>query len=883
MGMSNAGEPTDVEKQKFLKKIQEWKALGFETGDLEELLNTDFNEFLRRRHLILKEQLKREKPPAEETAQGIVETGDKEITELESDSKPGTPPEDEAPEDEELLLIGAPLAPETEAELEAVDESVIEIGKPPKKLRSKAHPSRKKMAEAEEPEEAPVKKSEQVTTSVEEEEELADELEPEAEEPEETFDEEYDEFEAEEEEFEEEPVKKARKVVPRGDGEQPEGSVGGRIAGAAVIIIVILSIFYFGFQNPIIDFGGNGGTEDGEVKADFEIVSPDGFFSGSAIIFDAFNSTGKGLRYKWTIDSDFKYLEGDQRSERIKGYFVISQNSVVTKIISLEVSNNKNEDTISKDVDIKPRTFELTEESLSDEAHYKVSGTLDVSNPDGIYTITSTEGSLVIEKINLIFKTEDDQGMQTLLTGVDNVEDGFGEKHSVYERKLTQDLVLSGTVTVKPIIPGSIIPPISVATDITGSMLSTDKSYTTYQTQNTIYGLATNELNVTVQAPAISGYQFDGFEIVSKDSVESYPDLRKDPRNIRLTDLATDVLEIGDGDSFSAGGILYHWDAEKIEYVYDNPAIMVNLTIDQSTMDDYKLTKFFSAFWIAEHISQPVKTHLHAVRQEKGNTTVLNYVSEMTYYKPGVGKISSQSGGAGSGQFLDRRPGYDYIPSSNWSFIPPTGKSTAASPTSFEPFTVEQAINHAKNHEPFIDFNASHDDVYVVDGHCTATGDGGNPTGVLVWNLTFGNKDPKEALRKDALNLLILKDGSVTSKSLEIDPPPNSTNDFEPLLTFASSEDVFLNYSDKIFYNLIFNSNNKIDFENVKYGIETNLEYPNLEITSIIFTEHSKYSYLVTYTEDLGDTERIVTVVLDAETGQLLFYWDHKGTEFDLF
>ena len=110
-------------------------------------------------------------------------------------------------------------------------------------------------------------------------------------------------------------------------------------------------------------------------------------------------------------------------------------------------------------------------------------------------------------------------------------------------------------------------------------------------------------------------------------------------------------------------------------------------------------------------------------------------------------------------------------------------------------------------------------------------------------------------------------------------------SDFEPLLDFGGSEDILLNYSNSEFYNVIFNDNSRVDFFNVSYGVETNLQYPNVDITSIMFIEHSKYSYLISYNQQLPDAagQRIVSVALDGESGQLLFYWDHEDNGLSIF
>jgi hypothetical protein len=165
----------------------------------------------------------------------------------------------------------------------------------------------------------------------------------------------------------------------------------------------------------------------------------------------------------------------------------------------------------------------------------------------------------------------------------------------------------------------------------------------------------------------------------------------------------------------------------------------------------------------------------------------------------------------------------------------------------------------------------------VVSGHCTRTGAEEDPPNTLIWDLTFGSKDST-----DALNIIVEQDGTVTPEETTIDAPPNSTSEFAPLLTFTGSEDIFYNYSDENFYDVIF-TGGKIDFDSVNYSVRTNLQYPSVDITTLWLLEHSKYCYLVTSEERGADSYESTNVALDAETGQLLFYWEHQDSGFDLF
>ncbi len=874
MGYDATGgpQPTGAEKERFLKKIAEWRELGFKTDDLEDLLENDFDEFLRRRHLILKQQIPEPKPePKAPTLEEDI-----------SRKPPAVVPEAEKPEDtepkgDELLLLGEPLAPDTEAELEPEEEGVIIVGKlkPPRK--SKIHRTREEEVE----EETPV----EITFEAEEEEELEEE-------EEELEGEEEEELEEEEEGEEEiEPRKvRGKTKAPPGKREPEGGTVGGRIAAAAVIIILFLAVYYFGIVNPLdisgIGGGGGGGEEDGAVTADFVFSSADGYYVGTIITLDASNSTGKNLKYSWTFDNSFQLEEGTSKSKIIKGYFTSTENIVVKKSITLRVSNNNNEDSITKEISLSPRSFKIEEERLNDNGEFKVTGSLDINNPDGITKMESDDGEVTIHNINLKFRTRTSLPMTMELNSVDNEKDGFQQSHSVYERTIGQNLVLSGTVSGEAKISspqnGPALPKFPFSADLNGNMVSTDKSYTDFKTHNVIYAQVTNKVQINVPIK-IPNYEFDEINITSDDVIESYPDLRKNPMKFRVEDLSDDELQVGYFNVLPVGSIVYYWRAEKVEYVYERPVIKVNISVDNYTKTKYGLQKFFSAFWIAEEISQPVKAHLYSVQQQDGNTITLNYISEMTDFNSGLMKISSQTCDKSNlpNHFYSRRPGHTYEPSSNWSYLPPTGESKKDPPgSSFDGFTHEQALALANNYQPFIDYIGNHPDAYVVTGYCTASGEGGLPAGVLTWNLTFGEKSLSE--RIEGFNIVIPKEGEIYSEDVTIDAPPNSTSDFEPLLTFASSEDVLLNYSNKEFFNIIFTEEDKIDFDNVEYGVETNLQYPNLDITSIWFVEHSKYSYKITYEQSTSTEQRIVSVALDAETGQLLFYWNHKDNGLDI-
>jgi hypothetical protein len=287
--------------------------------------------------------------------------------------------------------------------------------------------------------------------------------------------------------------------------------------------------------------------------------------------------------------------------------------------------------------------------------------------------------------------------------------------------------------------------------------------------------------------------------------------------------------------------------------------------------------------WIAEDISLPVKSHLFSIQDYNNNKTKVNYITEMVSFSEGDQLISERSCDVSTddGHFYQRHPDHTYHPNSNWTYIPPTGVSTKSSDgsTSFDGFTVEKAIVLAKGDADVQNYFNANPSAYVVSGSCTASGDSGSGIvkGNLFWNLTFGKKTSN-----NGFNMKILEDGTVYTEYIQIDRPVNSTSDFEPLLSFGGAEDI-LNNDDLDFYDSIFDTTSKVDFTKVKFGIQTNLEYPNVDITSIMFIESSRYGYLVSIEEQNEAGQNIKNIALDAETGQLLYYLDHSDDGFSIF
>lgn len=841
---ANPNLPTSEEREMYLKKIHEWRELGFDTENLEDLLDSDFGEFKRKRLQILKSQ---------------VGTKDEILAEARrAPAAPGpepTPPAAEPAPKESLMLLGEPVEiEEPEVAPKKKEEAVIHVGKP---VRLPTRKARRKRAADRELEAAAVEPME--VEGIEEGKDvkfkIMDLKEGDVKRDEEELEEEEEEeFEEEEEEAKPRPKRRKR---PRKEEKRSNSGVAVLIIIIIVIIASISSYYYF-----ILRGDGDGDGTESDPGLDAIITVQPAFTdynAGEIIIFDAIDSEGDIDDHLWKMDNDFKIIEGALEERKVTGYFSPSESTEKNYTVTLTIKKGTFEDSDSIDVTVMPLSIGLTSERLDDYGEYDVDGFFDLTNPDGIVSFkTEYEGeeiTLIIRDIHIDFNTQELDPMNTQLKDAPNIEDGFWQKHSTYKRETNQNLELSGEVkgtATHPIFPE----PYEFTANIDGNMDSADEAYTDYKTLNTIKTYVVNDIDLTISIANIPIIGTIDMPMTSHNELRSYPDLRKEPQRFRIEDLSTEPIELGHTDAVEYGDIIYIWNAESVDFVYNNPAIKVNLTLDSSTMARNNLDEFFMNVWVAEDVSFPVRTYIYIESTLEGNTTTLIHKSVMKDYSAGSAVIpdSCAASAPGGSHYYFKVPNKEYQNNTDWEYLPSEGQGT----NSFNAYPPEQAIQHAESDAGFIAYKNNHPDLYVVNGYCSGTGERGIQD--LFWNLTFGEEGGK-----DGFNILVDKNGVLESTELRIDAPPNSTREFDPILTFASSEQILVDLTDTEIDDSVFNNQDEVDFSNVSYGIRANVAYPTIDITSIQVFERSKYAFYI------QNPSKGYTLALDAETGQLLF------------
>jgi hypothetical protein len=876
-------KPTEKEKAKYLSKITEWNNLGFDVTGLAELLETDFEMFKKRRLEILRGQISetpekkipaqpKEGPsePAETTELEAEDEGEAEPVTIEvapSDTAEEMVPEEEQvvrvskkEEEERLMLIGKPLPVEppppdeedtiliTDTREERVEEESRDKKEEKKVSKAAMAAGVREIAAVEEA------KEERREAKVDEEEEVPSGIVGMEAPPERKV-----------EEREERQRPKRRKTA----GKEPAGRAQMiRVFAVIVVgILIMVTLWYMMYTQEPTDGNGNGNGEILPITAVITVDKSSGI-SGETFNFNAQDSDGEISAYKWVFDADFRILSGSESSIFVTGYFAPTQAAQEDYTVTLTVEDaNGQVDTETITITINTIEVSVSEEKLDDSAKYRVNGNITVTNSKGeIASFSQDTGiealgdvDISIDKIVMNFENESNDPMTTQISESAQAEDGYMAFHDVYSRQIHQNLDVKGYMHA---VIKSTISEYEDDLQIDGSIQSDEESFTDYTTGLAIKMETTNDLSLT---STIQDPRTISLPIQSNDVLTSYPDLRQTPTRLRLNDLSDEPIKLGDRDTVVYGTIAYSWYAASADQVLGNPALKLEFHLDSGTLKDNNIDEFYLNLWLGNNKPVALKSEMHVKFKMDDNDITLNYANRLIEYLEGTKSISSNvCNEAVSGSYhyypkysdLDSKLDSEFT--SNWNFLP--NLTTTNLDHSFGDYPPDKAINDVLPLFGVNSYLTNHPDAYVTSGYLNRT------EGQLIWNLTFGTKGSSEGY-----NVRIGESGVIEESSIEISEPLNSTDEFWPLLTFAGSEYIFKAIDDDDINSNIFSAD-KINFDEVSYGVNTGLSYPTVDFTSVSNLQTQKLSYFALREKVDG----WFSTAVDGETGQLLFKWDHS-------
>lgn len=514
-------------------------------------------------------------------------------------------------------------------------------------------------------------------------------------------------------------------------------------------------------------------------------------------------------------------------------------------------------------------------ERIGDKATYDVNSLIKTTAQTGISTPWGD-----IKSLNISFT-----GPMIIQTNeTTEKEDGFGEKHHVIDRYITQKLNVGGTVEIDLGFIATLHPD--------GYIETKENSYTDLKTNTTIQRKIINNVNVYSKAENIGNMTVGS--LVSKDKIRFYTPPKEylaytsDYLNI-LSDVVPKNRTIKEGDEYTSsnGNNTYSWKAEGVDYIYEREALRINITMD-NFLTTHNFSNFNAFVWIANEISMPVKFLLKGeidLSEFSISPISFQYMATMTDYEQGEDPIPY--GDCDAKHFYEKRPGYDneFISEKNWEYVPSIGNMA----TSFDrTFTGENASIYAYNNSTgnpnlkgYLDWHAS-GNPFVVQGYY-------NETSNKTWNLTFAYRNNRrEDIYVDGYNVIITKNATnITAEGKIIESirePLIEKKDIKESLSFSAAEDIFK--KDNEIYKKAF-SNDRIDFTRFNFGIKVNV-MPSFNLLGFdldflnSFEVTGGYNYYLEKRTNSGDSMDLFRATIDGQNGQMLYVIEHSQTIEDI-
>jgi hypothetical protein len=636
---------------------------------------------------------------------------------------------------------------------------------------------------------------------------------------------------AEEEEAAEEEVA----ARPRRRAKKPSGKGNAlKIAAIVIVVIIIVGIVaaMFLVQRPP--------TAKFTVSPD-----PNTLQAGTVITFDASGSSGANsiTKYAW------EFGDGDTAEGKTVTHTYLHKGGFTA---NLTVTDSKGlTGKASQQMTVVGTLVTVPKAMIGDTVAYDISGYVDMANPDGFWTYTSTI-TIGFVKVTVVAKVTDahiviDTSKKHEMT-VDNslgtgVEDGYGELHSCVQGKTTQTMSFSGYAIVK-LYPANGAATQTLNQSVSGNANANEQACSDLDT-NTTVKTARND-QYTVRLGTSSGtapYTKSG-----SDTVTSYPKKRQEFNVNDLRDNRT--FRTGDSGEHTFGSTTFQWEVVNDEVIGTYPTLQIHITMDDASMAKNGFTTFDMDVWISSSFSAPLKTHLRTEGTQNGNRVLMDVTATYTSFSMGSQAIpfGTCTANTPDGHFYKHRPGIEYAAPDTY------GPAMGTNDPSLTAYTLPDAVAYAKAHSSGLQsYLGANSGAFLVDAYYNDSG--GTPR----WNLTFGEKDSTSAYNT------IVTQSSVTSQgNVKISTVGLSIKSYSSALTFAAAEQVFKSQSSikaKVY------SGDAINTQKYNFGSKAGvpLPEPTVPINTNVLSATTEYFF---YVESFDHS---YSAGVDAETGQIFY------------
>ncbi len=863
----NPEKPTEEEISRFLKKIDHWKELGFETDGLELLLRNDFAKFKERKLQILAGQISEmgaseikdrgegnegQQPKSEIISSPAVDQADLPVVENESFDRSDSielPPEsilsistddmdDEGGRNQRPDMGNGTHGisdftdtvedKQYEEEMEESEKDFLLVGKPKRESRT----------------------SEEIVEGVI----ILDNVE----EPEE--DDRYNYYDIPPPM----PIKPETKIIPSRDSNtgrkrrEPDHRKRDTVIAVAVMLVLVLA--GMGILKPELfdlpDIGWSNGNSPDPGKPKITITEPMNdatFQAGQLITFAAKVDypNGKIDSYEWDFGDS-----SNAKGSSVTHFYTPTNDQHFQVKFSVKVATGETyEEKVS--VRVKPMTVVLPENKDGLAASYDLLSNVLFQDPEGINMFSDEANDISVTEVEL-------QGFGTqeveYSIPAEEVYDGFLLKHSVYLREvnIAQNLKGNATIAYSNIFGQNT----EIKTRLSGKADMDNSNHYDLTTHEPVQSELKSSLELYSDLDEDTPYSM-------VDDISNYQDFSVPSMNIDLTEIRENrTFRVGDGEPGGVGNLHYMWSIKKIDNVAGIPTLLVDVKMDRELLSSYGISDHTIHLWIADGKALPLKYDMIIVQQDGGElfSLALTGTMKLSSYSAGTELISDLNCPHefnDTSHHASRRDEIEPIMEADFNeidYIPSAGNDT----NNFNDFTIEDAMQRVSTDSTFISYITEHDEAFSIDSRCNVTG------GRTLWNITFG-----EMGSSSGLNFLVYDDGGISSKTVKVTEVNLDTRNIGEVLSYGGSLYVFQEHTG---IRDIFFPNGRLDLTETMAGAGTRLPTLSAEAFYTGNVNNLDFGFFLSAGSQTGQATNEKIAVLNGRTGQILYIMEHMET-----
>jgi PKD repeat protein len=489
---------------------------------------------------------------------------------------------------------------------------------------------------------------------------------------------------------------------------------------------------------------------------------------------------------------------------------------------------------------ISPLSVTVPARMIDERAGYNVNGSAVVSNPD-TYLYKVNVGTRQLAVTEVRLNFN---GTLTQWTRAQlRAEDGFGQNHSALHTTSSEDLALDGKAVTD-----------IMTLQLSGDLEYDEDSYTDAATAGVFQ--ARSRARTTLRFSALAGPT----SLNSTDTLRSHPGVAGVTAQFQPEDVfrgRTFAQSEGPSEGeHRSGNVTYYWSRMGVRNVGGYPSLGLNLTAESAFLERNGFSEFFMNVWISGSASLPTSTLVHVKGRSGDNSYSTEHLATMTSFKAGTGAVDA------SPQAFDPSPLQPGLFHSPFNDVPAAGSGNDSLR-----FTPEQAQQEASARDgTFRDFLSQNPRSYAVAAKYY---EGQFGPGSATWNLTFSWPNATSSYWVNVTRDLLQQYTVSGAFGGGLGQVRTAEAGFSRLLTMASAEGRMQADPETA---RVFFQNGAVGWAGgTSLELEADPSYPGINLASLFAsTERAGYGIMLSRGAD--------TSAFSMDTGQMMYFYTHSAS-----